>query len=195
MIAKNYLNLMKTKTLQFQEVQKTQSGLNIKKITGAGSTAEWLKFCAFHFGGPGSWVLILGTDMLHLLAMLWRHPTCKIEKNWHRCWFRANLPHQKEKSKKKITARHMKMKLMKISDREENQRTSQKKGNIRYKERKIWMSADFSTDDGMVPWYLPKRYENIFHSKYSYTAVYKHFILHIQYLETIHTKLWDSLME
>ena len=29
--------------------------------------------------------------------MLWRHPTYKIEEDWHRCWFTTNLPHQKRK--------------------------------------------------------------------------------------------------
>ena len=27
-------------------------------------------------------------------AMLWRHPTYKVEEDWHRCELRANLPHQ-----------------------------------------------------------------------------------------------------
>ena len=37
---------------------------------GAAPVAEWLKFHMLHFGGPGSQVQILGTDLLHSSAML-----------------------------------------------------------------------------------------------------------------------------
>ena len=53
----------------------------IKDTPGAGPMAQWLKFC---FGDPGSWVRILGADLLHLSAMLWRHLTYKIEEDWQR---------------------------------------------------------------------------------------------------------------
>ena len=39
--------------------------------------AEGFKFHALCFGGPGSWVWIPGTDLLHLWAMWWRHPIYK----------------------------------------------------------------------------------------------------------------------
>ena len=48
--------------------------------------AEWLKFRALGFGDPGSWVWILGMDLLHSSAMLWWRPTYnKIKEDWHRC--------------------------------------------------------------------------------------------------------------
>ena len=45
----------------------------------------------------GSWVQIPGTDLYtgHL-TMLWRCPAYKMEEDWHRCWLRASLPHQKK---------------------------------------------------------------------------------------------------
>ena len=46
---------------------------------------EWLKFHALRFGGLGSWVQILGADLLHSPARLWWCPTHKIEEDWHRC--------------------------------------------------------------------------------------------------------------
>ena len=50
-----------------------------------------------------SWIWIQGMD-LHAAhqAMLWQHPTYKIEADGHRCLLRANLPHQKKKKKWKI---------------------------------------------------------------------------------------------
>ena len=54
-------------------------------IEGASPVAKWLKFCMFNFGDPGSWVWILRVDLLHSSAMLWRHPTYKVEEDWHRC--------------------------------------------------------------------------------------------------------------
>ena len=33
--------------------------------------AEWLKFHVLHFSSPGSWVQILGMDLLHSFNMLW----------------------------------------------------------------------------------------------------------------------------
>ena len=44
---------------------------------GAGPMPEWLKFCALHFGSPGSRVQILGADLFHSPAMLYRYPTYK----------------------------------------------------------------------------------------------------------------------
>ena len=38
-----------------------------------------------------------GVDLLHSSATLWRHPTNKTEEDWHGCWLRVNLPHQKKK--------------------------------------------------------------------------------------------------
>ena len=58
---------------------------------------KWLKFCALCSGGTGSNVLILGVDLINLSAMLWRYPTYKVEEDWHRCYVRVNLPHQKKK--------------------------------------------------------------------------------------------------
>ena len=43
--------------------------------------AEWLKFGVLHFGGPGSQVRIPVADLLHSSAMLWRHPTYKVEEH------------------------------------------------------------------------------------------------------------------
>ena len=52
---------------------------------GASLMAEWLKLCLLHFGRLGSQVRIPAVDLLHSSAMLWRHPTYKIEEDWHRC--------------------------------------------------------------------------------------------------------------
>ena len=46
---------------------------------------EWLKFSMLCFSGPGSWVGILGVDLLHSSAMLWGHPTYKVEEDRHGC--------------------------------------------------------------------------------------------------------------
>ena len=43
--------------------------------------AEWLKFHVLCFRGLGSWVRIPGADLLHSCAMLWGHPTYKIEED------------------------------------------------------------------------------------------------------------------
>ena len=48
-------------------------------IKWAGSTAEWLKFCMIPSAAPSLQVQILGADLLHLSAMLWRHPTYKAQ--------------------------------------------------------------------------------------------------------------------
>ena len=40
------------------------------KIPGAGPVAELLKFHVHHFGGPGFWAWIIGTDLLYSPAML-----------------------------------------------------------------------------------------------------------------------------
>ena len=53
-------------------------------ILGVCLVADWLKSHALHFSGPGSRVRILGMDLLHSAAMLWRCPTYKIEEDWHR---------------------------------------------------------------------------------------------------------------
>ena len=55
-----------------------------KVIRGAGPVAKWLKFHVLCFGNPGSQVQISGVDLLHSSATLWRHPTYKIEEDWHR---------------------------------------------------------------------------------------------------------------
>ena len=44
-----------------------------------GPVAKCLKFPVLCFGSPGSWVQILGADLLHSSAMLWRHPIYKVE--------------------------------------------------------------------------------------------------------------------
>ena len=36
----------------------------------------------------------------HQATLRW-HPTYKIEEDWHRCYLRANLPHQKKRKNKK----------------------------------------------------------------------------------------------
>ena len=60
--------------------------------------AERLKVHALCCDGPGSWVQIPGTDLLHSPATLWWYPTGKkIEEDWQRCWLRANLPQAKKK--------------------------------------------------------------------------------------------------
>ena len=55
--------------------------VSIKKTkqVAAGPVAEWLMFHTLCFGGPGSWVQIPGTDLLHSSAMLLRSPTYKLE--------------------------------------------------------------------------------------------------------------------
>ena len=56
-----------------------------KPYLGPDPVAKWLKFCVLCFGGQGSQDWILGTDLLHSSAMLWRHLTYKkIEEDWHR---------------------------------------------------------------------------------------------------------------
>ena len=45
---------------------------------------------------PGFMGSDLGTDLFHLSSMSWRHPTYKIEEDWHRCQLRANLPQAKD---------------------------------------------------------------------------------------------------
>ena len=47
--------------------------------------AERLNFHELCFGGPDLWVRILGVDLLHTSAMLWRHPTYKVGEDWHGC--------------------------------------------------------------------------------------------------------------
>ena len=46
--------------------------------------AWWLKLCMLRFSSLALLAWILGADLLHSSAMLWRHPTYKVEKNWHR---------------------------------------------------------------------------------------------------------------
>ena len=54
-------------------------------MLGAGPMAEWLKFSILHSGAWGSRIWILGEDLLHLSAILCKHPTYKVEEDWHRC--------------------------------------------------------------------------------------------------------------
>ena len=51
---------------------------------GPSPTAEWFKSHMLHFSSPGLQVRILGADLLHSSAMLWRHPIYKVEVDWHR---------------------------------------------------------------------------------------------------------------
>ena len=62
-----------------------------------------VKFTCSALAAWGLWVWILGAD-LHTghQAMLWRHPTYKIEEGGHRGSLRDNLPHQKRKEKKQL---------------------------------------------------------------------------------------------
>ena len=72
-------------SLNIYHVGGTMLG-TLKILTlGAGPVAEWLKFHVLHFSGLGSQVQIPGEDLLHSSAMLWRHPTYKVEEDWHRC--------------------------------------------------------------------------------------------------------------
>ena len=43
-----------------------------------------VKFSMLHFSSPGLWVWILDVVLHHSSAMLWWHPTCKVEEDWHR---------------------------------------------------------------------------------------------------------------
>ena len=52
---------------------------------GASPVAEWFKYHMLHFSRLRSWVRIPGADLLHSPAMLWQHPTYKVEEDWHRC--------------------------------------------------------------------------------------------------------------
>ena len=61
---------------------------------GAHPVTKWLHFCVLHFSGSGLQVWIPGMDLLQSSAMLWSHPTFKVEEDWHRCQLRMNLPHQ-----------------------------------------------------------------------------------------------------
>ena len=54
--------------------------------------AKWLKFCALCISSLGSQVQFPGSDLLHSSAMLWWHPTYKVEEDWHGCYLRAYLP-------------------------------------------------------------------------------------------------------
>ena len=58
---------------------------NITEVVGAGPVAQWLSSRTL-LVQPGQPVRILGVD-LHTAhqAMLWWHPTYKIEEDWHRC--------------------------------------------------------------------------------------------------------------
>ena len=63
---------------------------------GAGPVLYVVKFVYSASVAWGSQVQILGTD-LHTThqAMLWRHPTYKIEEDWHGCLLRDSLPQTK----------------------------------------------------------------------------------------------------
>ena len=73
---------MQSSTWAFQ-LRRTNVMLKIRKAE-VSPMAEWLKFHALSFSGPGLWVQIPGADLLHSSAMLWGHPTYKIEEDWHR---------------------------------------------------------------------------------------------------------------
>ena len=62
---------------------------------GACLMAERLKLYMLYFCGAGSQFRILSADLLHSLAMLWTHPTCKMEEDWHTRWLSDNLPQAK----------------------------------------------------------------------------------------------------
>ena len=51
---------------------------------GASSVAQWLKFCAL-LQWPGFMHLGLGHGPTPPSAMLWWHPTYKVEGDWQRC--------------------------------------------------------------------------------------------------------------
>ena len=61
------------------------SSNKLKWTWGTSLVDKLLMFCALCFGSLDSRVWIPGVDLLHSSAMLWRHPTYKIEENWHRC--------------------------------------------------------------------------------------------------------------
>ena len=80
--------------------EKTSPKLVIKICSPvAGPVAEWLKFCMLCFSGLGLWVRIPGMELLHSSAMLWQHPTYKIEEDWHMCYLRGNLPQAKKRGR------------------------------------------------------------------------------------------------
>ena len=55
-----------------------------------------VKFACSPLVTQGLPVQILGADLYTThQAMLWQHPTYKVEDDWHRSELRANLPHQK----------------------------------------------------------------------------------------------------
>ena len=59
-----------------------------------------VKFMCSTAAAWGLWVWILGADLqMAYQAMLWRHPTYKIEEDWCRCQLGAKLPHQTNKQK------------------------------------------------------------------------------------------------
>ena len=60
-------------------------GSILRKINGGQPRGAVFKFGAFHFGSPGSCIQILGSDLHHSSAVLWRQPTYKVEEDWHRC--------------------------------------------------------------------------------------------------------------
>ena len=61
-----------------------------------------VKFARSTLATRGLWVWILGAD-LHTphQAMLWQHPTHKIEEDWHRCSLSDNLPQDQSSSKRR----------------------------------------------------------------------------------------------
>ena len=77
--------------------------------------AEWLKAPHSTLLQPGLAGSHPGCGQLHSSAMLWRHPTYKVEEDWHGCQLRVNLPHKK-KEKKNEKDRTMNPVLLSIGD-------------------------------------------------------------------------------
>ena len=66
--------------------------LNCRK-RGAGPMAQWLSSTCSALAAQ---VQLPGAELHHSsVAMLWWWATCKIEKDWHRCQLRVNLPQAK----------------------------------------------------------------------------------------------------
>ena len=70
-----------------------------KFFAGGRSSGTVVKFVCTSSAAWGLWVQILGMDphTTHQTthqAMLWQHPTYKIEEDWHSCELRVNFHHK-----------------------------------------------------------------------------------------------------
>ena len=67
-------------------MEKKEHKNTLKSTMGGWPSSVVVRFVCSTLAAQGSCVQILGMD-LHTVcqAMLWEHPTYKIEGNWHRC--------------------------------------------------------------------------------------------------------------